>query len=207
MRTSGVDRGSTSAVLRLAAGSYNAAQDALTWPWPGSWRRRWLRTGTPKSAASKTWTPTRSFVGQSTCRARAPSPSTQAAAALGAAPVDLARRLVARHAPFLVEADKWQGWVLDSIDDLDHDRDEGGDLIAADVSDMALEKLGQRRPYTRKLQLHFAEDAIAIIEAVEARAVSLFRIPGPMRMGFVVPFPGLPLMTSQLLVRRRDLET
>ena len=130
----------------------------------------------------------------------------RAAAALGAQPEDLVSRLAVRHAPFFVEADGWDGWALDSVDGLDHDRDDAGELVSIDVSEQALEKLGQRRKYSRTLQLHLADDALLIVKATDAVGVCVFRIPGPMRMGFAMTIPGAAIEARQLLVLRRDVE-
>ncbi|MDT7834786.1 DUF6538 domain-containing protein [Aquabacterium sp. OR-4] len=135
-------------------------------------------------------------------------PLAEAAKLLGADLMDLTRRLAHRHARFLVEANTWSGWVLDDITELNHERDESGYLVSVDISDGALQRLGQERVVSRQLELYLPSDAVRVVQAAAGAAVALFRFSatGLSRVGFVVPYPGVSLVVDHLLVRRLDVE-
>ncbi|MGS0757799.1 DUF6538 domain-containing protein, partial [Roseateles sp. GG27B] len=56
----------------------------------------------------------------------------------------LVTQLLARHARFYVYADNWDGWFLENMDLLWHDRDATG-LVSVDISESELRKHAQQR--------------------------------------------------------------
>ncbi|MCV2357645.1 site-specific integrase [Paucibacter sp. TC2R-5] len=130
----------------------------------------------------------------------------QAAALLGSDDRTLVAQLLANHARFYVYAENWDGWFLEDMDALWHDRDASG-LVSVDVSETALRRLGQHRKESRHLQLRFDEDVRAIHQgAQQPREVCCFMLPPSRQMGFVVEMPGRPISAEQLMVSKADVE-
>jgi integrase len=124
----------------------------------------------------------------------------KAAGELGAEPADLARRLADRGAHFIVEANAWSGWALDSIhDDAEYERDEFDSLV------MVLPpRDGRAARFTGRLRIRYVEDALKAAQGQEE--ICQFLVWPSNERGFVVDLPGQLVVAGDLQVAREDVE-
>lgn len=132
-------------------------------------------------------------------------PLAEAAAALGAAPQELARRLAARGASFLVNARNWLGWSAASIhDDLEVERDELGQVTMV----ISPGKLGGPSAQTRfsgRLQIRHQEEAVEAAGA-DGALVCQFLVWPSRDLGFIIDLPGQTIRSGDLEVDRTAVE-
>lgn len=129
-----------------------------------------------------------------------------AAILLGTDPHKIINHLLARHARFYVEAKDWDGWFVENMDDLYHERDETG-LVSIDISGSELRKHGRPRKMSRHLQLRFDEEVRDICQSSPNTVnVCCFMLPPSREMGFVHELPGQAISLSQLMVSKADVE-
>lgn len=129
----------------------------------------------------------------------------EAAQLLGSDLRRLAGHLQWRKAPFFVMAAGWEGWAVDDVHDLSHEHDGLGQ-VTVDISEFALNQVGERGVVHRELQLRFSDEALAVAESSAGVAVCQFLAPPSLSRGFIVPLPGVTIQANQLLVRKRDVE-
>lgn len=117
----------------------------------------------------------------------------------------LVQELIRRHRHVYVQAVAWEGWAIEDIEQLWHDRDESG-LVAVDVSDHELRRHGVAKLESRELAVRIGEEALAVACSSGPVSVCMFMYPPVRNFGFVVPLPGRALTAADLLVRRGDVE-
>ena len=105
-------------------------------------------------------------------------PLTHAAGLLGTSPGQLAALLVERHAYLFVkppEQEGWDGWVIDDVYDLYHERDELG-LVSVDLTESQLGVYGRRRRITQPLAFRFGPEAVAIAQTGNPGTICQFLV-------------------------------
>jgi integrase len=130
---------------------------------------------------------------------------TEAAAAVGAEPAQLARRLADRDAYFYVLASSWKGWAVSDIhSDLEHERDELGQVSVV----LNAERLGGQAAqiaFSGRLRIRFTDEALDASGAAETGICQFLVWPSRER-GFIVDIPGQQVSAEMLEVSKVDVE-
>jgi integrase len=117
----------------------------------------------------------------------------------------LVQELVRRHRHVYVHAQGWDGWMIEDIELLWHDRDESG-LVSVNVGERELQRHGMPKQESRELAIRIGDEALAVATGAASVPVCMFMYPPVGHLAFVVPLPGRPLAATDLLVRRHDVE-
>jgi len=132
-------------------------------------------------------------------------PLGEAAAALGAAPPELARRLAARGASFFVNASNWLGWPAASIhDDLEVERDELGQVTMV-ISAAKLGGPSAQRRFSGRLQIRHEQEAIEAA-GTDGALVCQFLVWPSRDLGFITDLPGQSIRCTDIEVDRTAVE-
>jgi integrase len=133
-------------------------------------------------------------------------PLTDAAAALGSTPEQLAKRLALRKVPcFLVQAEDWSCTLVDDLTQLYDERDALGNVINLDTSPAALQLHGTPHRHTGEVLIAFNDEALALFSSDSSSPITFFRLLGQSTAGLVVE-RAKKVDPSRLAVRRRDVE-
>ena len=129
----------------------------------------------------------------------------QAAEQLGSDRLRLAEHLLQRQAAFFVRLVDQVGWLIEDIDNLYHEWDATG-LVSVDISDSELQRHGELRRLSEDVALRFADEVRSLVTSGGQQYICQFMRQPIKQNAFVVPVPGLPVQSSSLLVRKRDVE-